>query len=268
MSVPSTQIIAVWVKEALTLDKWVPLGEISGHVLRNKWGRGESEISDLLEDKLKFIAEHLRDDLSECYMDGRVQEFEIDNEDPPYVRRTSARHLDLLQKLRRIDPYIFEEVCARILSALGARSFSTQKTNDGGVDFVATELKIVPSILPMPRSCHGIVVGQAKRFKEGAAISETRLREFVGAALLERYSLGTRSSLGPLTPALFAFWTTSDLDRNARIFARSMGLWYMDGVTLSAYAEELGLRAYVMDLPDHVPSSPTNRPILTQEPAG
>lgn len=251
MAVPSTQIIAVWVKDALTLDKWVPLSEISLHVLRINWGRSELEISGLLEDKLSYIAEHLRDDLAECTVDGRVEEFEIDDENPPYIRRTFARNRDLLDKLRRIDPYVFEEVCARILTALGAQSFSTQRTNDGGIDFVATQLKVVSSQLPMPRSCHGIVIGQAKRFKEGAAISETRLREFIGAAVLERYALGLRSSLGPLTPTLFAFWTTSDLDRNARIFARSCGLWYMDGVTLSAYAEELGLRDYIMSLADH-----------------
>jgi hypothetical protein len=52
----------------------------------------------------------------------------------------------------------------------------------------------------------------------------------------------------PLMPTLFAFWTTSDLDPNAKKYARSVGLWYMDGPTLSAYAQELGLEEYINNL--------------------
>ena len=250
MATPSTQIVSIWIKEELVLDQWVSLRALAIETLKRKWDRDEFDILEFLQDKLPYIADHLRDDLANCIEDGRVREFEIDDESPPYVRRTVERDHELIAKLRRIDPFAFEDICAKILSALGAESSVTQRTNDGGIDFFATKLKVVPSALPMPVSCHGLVIGQAKRYREGAAISETRLREFVGASVLQRHVLTASSNLGPLIPTLYAFWTTSDLDPNARNFAKSVGVWYMDGQTLAAYVIHLNLRQIVMALPD------------------
>jgi len=182
------------------------------------------------------------------HVDGRVAEFEIDSEQLPYIRRTGSRQQDLLDKMRNIDPFLFEDVCAKVLAKLGAESRTTVKTNDGGVDFVATKLKFLPSTLPLPQSCHASVIGQAKRYKLGANIGEVKIREFVGAALLRRHTMGLESNLSPLAPTLFAFWTTSDLEPNARRFARSVGVWYMDGATLASYCEFLGLRQFIMDI--------------------
>lgn len=248
MGTPSTQIIAIWVKEALTLESWVSLRDLALDTLRAKWKVDDFDILAFLEDKLSYIAEHLRDDLATCLEEGRVQEFEIDTDSPPYIRRIAERDRELLAKLRRIDPFDFEVVCARILEALGANSKVTQKSYDGGVDFLATSLKLVPSRLPMPASCHSVVIGQAKRYQEGSAISETRLREFIGASLLKKHNLAQQTKIGPLVPTLFAFWTTSDLDSNARTFAKNIGIWYMDGQTFSAYVNALELREFVMSL--------------------
>ena len=250
MATPSTQIISLLIKDSLILDQWVSLRDLAIETLKRKWEKDEFDILEFLQDKLSYIAEHLRDDLASCIEDGRVREFEIDDESPPYVRRTVERDQKLIAKLRRIDPFSFEDICAKILSALGADSSVTQRTNDGGIDFFATKLKVVPAALPMPISCHGLVIGQAKRYQEGAAISETRLREFVGASVLHRHGLSARLNLGPLVPTLYAFWTTSDLDPNARAFAKSVGVWYMDGQTLAAYVIHLNLREIVMALPD------------------
>ena len=249
MANPSTQIIATWIQEYLVQETWVPLRETTVEVLSVKWGRSQDIISEFLEEKLEHVAEHLRNDLADCATDGRVREYEIDNESPPYIRRIALRDKDLIDKLRVINPFTFEEVCSKILSALGAESGVTQRTHDGGVDFFATKLKVVPTTLPMPISCHGTVVGQAKRYQAGSLISETRLREFVGASLLERHKLSSNAALGPLVPTIYAFWTTADLDQNAKVFARNVGLWYMDGPTLAAYVTQLGLREYVMNLP-------------------
>lgn len=40
---------------------------------------------------------------------------------------------------------------------------------------------------------------------------------------------------------LFAFWTTSSFEKNAKDYARAMGLWYMEGLTLAAYCVSLNL---------------------------
>ncbi len=251
MSTPSTQIIAIWIQEALDDEGWLPLRDIAVRVLELKWKRSLSEIEDYLEDKLEYVAEQLRNELADRLIDGKVQDFEIDDEAPPYLRRTLPISTSLLTKLRAIDPFEFEVVCSKILAKLGATAEVTQRTNDGGIDFIGTSLKIVHTTLPMPASCSAIVIGQAKRYKEGSAISETKLREFVGAAVLQRHRLSSRSAISPLMPTLFAFWTTSDLEPNAKKFARSVGLWYMDGVTLAAYARELGLTDEISSLPEH-----------------
>jgi len=92
-------------------------------------------------------------------------------------------------------------------------------------------------------------IGHAKRYKEGNAISETQMREFVGAATLKRHKLLREGVVGPLSPVTFAFWTTSDFDQPARQFARELGLWYMDQITLAEYISQLGPDA-VMALAD------------------
>ena len=250
MSTPSSQIIALWIQEELSTENWVPIRPLALEALRKRWGRSELALEELLDFQLLFIADHLRDDLAERLVDGKVADFEIDEEQPPYLRRLLPRRPSLLEKLRKIDPFAFEEVCARILGALGAESGVTQKSNDGGIDFTATKLKIIHSNLPLPHSCHAVVIGQAKRYKEGSAISETRIREFVGASVLKRHQMAANSTIAPLMPTLYAFWTTSDLEPNAKKYARGVGLWYMDGATLSAYARELGLEDYINALPN------------------
>jgi Restriction endonuclease len=250
MSIPSSQIIALWIQEELSDEGWVPLRSVAMGALRKKWVKPEQELEELIDDKLSYIAEHLRNDLSERVIDGKLKDFEVDDETPPYLRRLLPRRPTLLDKLRKIDPFEFENVCSKILASLGADSATTQRTNDEGIDFTATKLKIIHSSLPMPISCHGVVIGQAKRYKEGNVISETKLREFVGASVLRRHRMAIDASISPLMPTLFAFWTTSDLDFNAKKYARNIGLWYMDGATLTAYAEELGLTDYIEALPD------------------
>jgi hypothetical protein len=249
MSVPSSQTISQWIEEDLTLDTWVPIRGLALDALRKRWTKPELALEDLIDNQLSYIANHLRDELAERFIDGKVVDFEIDNEEPPYLRRLLPRRPSLLEKMRKVNPFAFEEICSRVLTALGGEAGVTQKTNDGGIDFTAIKLKIIHSTLPMPHSCHAVVIGQAKRYREGNAISETRLREFVGASVLKRHQMAAEQMIPPLMPTLFAFWTTSALEPNAKKFARSIGLWYMDGATLSAYARELGLEEFINSLP-------------------
>jgi hypothetical protein len=251
MSAPSSQIAATWVKEDLESTSWTPLTEIVFKTVRHRWtAKTDDEIWDYVESNLEYIAEYLRNTASECFIDGSTPAFEIDNERPPYIRSLAALPTYVLSKLRKIDPYYLEELCAKLLLALGAESNSTQKTNDGGVDFVAINLKIVPKGLTVPLACNAAVVGQTKRYKEGNSVNELQVREFVGGATLKKHELLQEKRLGPLTPVIFAFWTTSDFDPSAKRFARAVGLWYMDGLTLASYMSGLGFETHVMSLPD------------------
>lgn len=50
-----------------------------------------------------------------------------------------------------------------------------------------------------------------------------------------------RSDFGVLSPVIYAFWTTSDFNEGAREYSKAMGIWTMDGITLSTYINELGI---------------------------
>lgn len=76
------------------------------------------------------------------------------------------------------------------------------------------------------------------------------LREFVGASTLKRHLLRLEKRLSALTPVLLAFWTTSDFDPNARLYARNTGIWLMDGETISTYVRRRGLEPEVLALAD------------------
>ena len=109
----------------------------------------EDELLDFVEERIDHIAECLRNEAAECVEDGVPPKFEIDSEQSPYIRAVGGDD-KLLKKLRNIDPFVLEEVCAAILTKLGATSKVTQRTGDGGVDFVATNLNIVPNGLGVP----------------------------------------------------------------------------------------------------------------------
>ena len=247
MSVPSTQIAAAWIKATLTTTEWKPLHLACVEALTLKWtGKSEAEIFDFTDDKISYIAEHLRDEAAQCLADGSIRRFEIDDEQSPYIKAIASHTSKVLDKLRTINPFYVEHLCSDILKKLGANSSTTQQTSDGGVDFIASNLNIVPGALTIPDACKAIVIGQTKRYKEGNLITETKVREFVGAAILRQYVLQKEGKAGPLTPFIFAFWTTSDFDPGAKKFARDVGLWFMDGFTFATYINDLGLVAALL----------------------
>lgn len=194
----------------------------------------------------------MRNEASEWRLDGTSPVFEIDDDPNPYIRSIGNNSKATLQKLRKISPENFEKVCALILKRLGAVDANTTPlTNDGGVDFQALQINIVPLSLTVPDGCKAAAIGQAKRYKDGLLIKETQVREFVGAAVLRRYEMQRDNSIRQFSPVLLAFWTTSDFDPNARKYARALGIWHMDGRTLSDYVRHLELEEEVLAMPDH-----------------
>ncbi len=250
MTVPSSQVAAIWVKAEITSAEWAPLPDVCFAAVKNKWtGKSEEEVWEYVEQNIGYIAEHLRDEASVCLVDGSAPKFHIDDEQPPYVKAAGMPTSALLSHLRNIDPFKVEEICADILKGFGASAQSTQRTTDGGVDFIATNLNIVPETFTVPMGCKATVIGQTKRYKDGNAITEKQMREFVGAGLLRRHILQTEGIVAPLTPVIFAFWTTSDFEPNAKKYARDVGMWFMDGHTLATYIQSLQMSESIMLLP-------------------
>ena len=250
MGVPSTQIISVWIKDGVTELDFRPLEDVAFAILSAQLPRySEDRIWEIIEEKLPHIAEVLRTDAAECKADGMPPRFEIDDEQSPYIKAFPADNA-LLAKLRRINPFVVEDVCAQILGKLGATSNATERTGDGGVDFIATDLDIMPAGYGIPAVCRATVIGQTKRYKETNIINEKALREFVGSGVWKRHKLRLDSGICPLAPVILAFWTTSNFEPNAKRYARDMGIWYMDGHTLASYISKLGLSDFVFGLPD------------------
>src|SRR6266496_2246817 len=137
MGVPSSQVATVWVQQELESSSWILLEDILFATVRRKLvSFSEEEVWDYIENNLQYVAEHLRDVIAECNVDGAIPTFEIDSEPSPYIRLTAKLPSDVIAKLRRIDPFQLEIICAKLLAVLGATSRETQRTNDGGVRVV------------------------------------------------------------------------------------------------------------------------------------
>ena len=91
--------------------------------------------------------------------------------DEGFNRIESDVKTELLQKLKKIDPYFFEKVVLKLLNKMGYGEFiETSKSNDGGIDGIINEDKL---------GLDKIYI-QAKRFNEGK-VREKDIRNFIGA---------------------------------------------------------------------------------------
>ncbi len=99
--------------------------------------------------------------------------------------------IDLLEKLKHIDPYYFEKVILILLKKMGYGDFTeTTKSNDGGIDGIINEDKL---------GLDKIYI-QAKRYGENK-VREKDIRNFIGAMS------------GDTTKGVFV--TTTDFDKGA-----------------------------------------------------
>lgn len=117
--------------------------------------------------------------------------------DEGFNRIESDVKSELLQKLKKIDPYFFEKVVLILLKKMGYGEFiETSKSNDGGIDGIINEDKL---------GLDKIYI-QAKRFNEGK-VREKDIRNFIGAMS------------GDTNKGVFV--TTSEFDEKAFEKARS-----------------------------------------------
>ncbi|MCB1983981.1 MAG: restriction endonuclease [Burkholderiales bacterium] len=104
--------------------------------------------------------------------------------------------IELLSKLKEIDPYTFEKIILILLKKMGYGDFiETAKSGDGGIDGIINEDQL---------GLEKIYI-QAKRYSENK-VRETDIRNFIGAM-----SGDTRKGI---------FVTTSSFDEKAKVKAR------------------------------------------------
>jgi restriction system protein len=88
---------------------------------------------------------------------------------------------ELLEKLRTVDPYFFEQIVADLLSAMGyGKSYVTKKSSDGGIDGEVNQDKL------------GLdkIFFQAKRYAENNSVTASNVRDFVGTLDLHGVNKG------------------------------------------------------------------------------
>ena len=142
-----------------------------------------------------------------------------------------------------MDSTKFEELCAEVLKKLGWHETGCiGGKQDDGVDFCGFGFPDNQLFnLPIPLNCRALVIGQAKCYKQGNNVTETEIRKFVGGALKKLNDFRKSGKVGVLTPVIFAFWTSSDFNDSAKEYAKTMGIWFMNGRTLVEYLDKLDL---------------------------
>lgn len=103
----------------------------------------------------------------------------------------------VLNQVRKMDPYKFEEVVSDLLTAMGyGKSQTTRKSGDGGIDAIVDEDKLGLSK----------IYAQAKRYTEGSNINKLAIRQFAS----DIHDRGGKKGI---------FITTSDFANDARELA-------------------------------------------------
>jgi restriction system protein len=133
--------------------------------------------------------------------------------------------VDLLEKLKGIDPYYFEKVVLILLKKMGYGDFiETAKSGDGGIDGIINEDSLGLSKIYM----------QAKRYSDNK-VRETEIRNFIGAMS------------GDTGKGIFV--TTSSFDDSAVSKARGAhhSIILIDGAKLVDLMYEYGVGLQVKD---------------------
>lgn len=206
--------------------------------------RSEEEVSELAESLHPQVTQELYTLANQATLDGIVPRYEISTDGVTiHLKFIDQPELDLLRELQAHSPEDFEHFCKRVLETLGGNASVEGGPGDGGIDFVAFGIPIGPTPGPSPSGARAVVIGQAKRYTTGINISEYDLRAFVGAVTRRAYTLkrSNPAQVGSMHPIVYAFWTTSDFHRNARDFAREMGIWYLNGIALAQLALRIGI---------------------------
>ncbi len=162
-----------WGKAYLKMGGFIDQPE-RGYVKITNKGKGVLEkgiftLSDLQNDpdfqthrgrkNKEDASEQVENDTPEDKIDSGIQEIE------------DSVKQELLEKLKNMDPYLFEKVILQLLHKMGYGDFiETAKSGDGGIDGIINQDELGLEKIYM----------QAKRFTENK-VRETDIRNFIGA---------------------------------------------------------------------------------------
>ncbi len=121
----------------------------------------------------------------------------------------------LIAKLRKTDPYQFEEMMVKLLNAMGykgtnGQSVVTQKFNDGGIDGIINQ---------DPLGLRTVYI-QVKRYAENNVVGSPEINSFFGALRRKQADRGV-------------FITTSSFTKDAKEAAKQLNIALVDGEMLT-----------------------------------
>ena len=168
-----------WAKSYLKFAKLVDYPERAMVEINDKGIKvlkeGKFTFQDLKKDS-DYIT-HLKNVANRKKEDFKEGDLEIENSSPQELIDSGIKTLetsvksDLLEKLRKIDPYYFERVILLLLEKMGYGDFSeTKKSNDGGIDGIINKDKL---------GLEKIYI-QAKRYNKNK-VREKDIRDLSGA---------------------------------------------------------------------------------------
>jgi restriction system protein len=114
-------------------------------------------------------------------------------------------------KVEKMNPYQFESVVADLPKAMGyGESFTTKKSNDGGVDAIVNE-----DALGLSK-----IYAQAKRYADNNIVQKKAVRDFLGSLAESKTVKGI-------------FITTSDYSDDVKILAKEHSVHLISGYELT-----------------------------------
>jgi hypothetical protein len=244
MSELSSQVIANWVLNYNFLGS-CRLQEVIFKALKqniSKWS--DEKLYEEVEKHEKYVFQLLGEKYNEFESEGINPPFKIEEDGGScFYAGFPIKENPILDKIISEDSKKFEVLCKNILERLGASSEVTGGTDDGGVDFIGYGLPVGAIKFETRIANRLLVIGQAKKCQRGKTISEKQLRAFVGAAIKRRYDLLVEKKYDTkyIQPTVYAFWTTSDFHPDAQIYAKTVGLWALNGICVARLMIELGI---------------------------
>lgn len=178
-----------------------------------------------------------------------------------------------------VTEYQFEDLCTRLLQLLGLKAHATQRSKDGGVDFIGSipaiqdaERLLLGFLLPLNARVLGeselIVMGQAKRYGLEKKVVVQEIRAFYGAVQfataytlkvkaatsagtttdyegneirLAEFILRHRYTLKAAGLISYLYVTTGQFTRDVYQLARDTGINLVDGEKLAQILLEKGV---------------------------
>ena len=132
-----------------------------------------------------------------------------------FEKQNSDLSETLIAKLRKTDPYQFEEMMVKLLNAMGykgtnGQSVVTQKSNDGGIDGIINQ---------DPLGLRTVYI-QVKRYAENNVVGSPEINSFFGALRRKQADRGV-------------FITTSSFTKDAQEAAKQLNIALVDGEMLT-----------------------------------